>query len=305
MLRNFAVVGQRTRDHDETWEQPWGEQRRGARPLSRAGDRFRGEERAQAADDAGVPRCTTTGSASAIGCPRAPTGRPTNIAEELTQFRVAADGRAWWAPAFESNREEYLYNATPVSGIATAQTPLTMVLADGTHLSIHEAALVDYSGMNVARVEGTLLKAVLTPGSSGAKVSRTGAFTDAVADADDRPRCAGALRRAQPRAQPQRAQQIGRRELGHAAQICRHLVGDAPRDAELGVGGEAWRDHRQCAQADRLCGEEQIAGMLVEGWNVGWDGDWFANGQEFSFTKPYPDFDLPRIAAYAKRKGVR
>ena len=50
--------------------------------------------------------------------------------------------------------------------------------------------------------------------------------------------------------------------------------------------------------------KNKIAGMLVEGWNVGWDGDWFANGQEFSFTKPYPDFDLPRIAAYAKRKGV-
>jgi alpha-glucosidase len=43
----------------------------------------------------------------------------------------------------------------------------------------------------------------------------------------------------------------------------------------------------------------------VEGWNVGWDGDWFANGEEFSFTKPYPDFDLVALAAYAKRKGVR
>ena len=27
MLRNFAIVGQRTRDHDETWETPWGEDR--------------------------------------------------------------------------------------------------------------------------------------------------------------------------------------------------------------------------------------------------------------------------------------
>ena len=44
--------------------------------------------------------------------------------------------------------------------------------------------------------------------------------------------------------------------------------------------------------------------MLVEGWNIGWDGDWFANGGDFSFTKPYPDFDLPRVAAYAKKKGV-
>jgi alpha-glucosidase len=45
-------------------------------------------------------------------------------------------------------------------------------------------------------------------------------------------------------------------------------------------------------------------GVLVEGWNQGWDGDWFANGEDFSFTKPYPDFDLEAVAAYAKKKGV-
>ena len=26
-------------------------------------------------------------------------------------------------------------------------------------------------------------------------------------------------------------------------------------------------------------------GVLVEGWNVGWDGDWFANGWDFDFTQ--------------------
>ena len=28
MLRNFEIVGQRSRDHDETWETPWGEDRK-------------------------------------------------------------------------------------------------------------------------------------------------------------------------------------------------------------------------------------------------------------------------------------
>jgi alpha-glucosidase len=45
-------------------------------------------------------------------------------------------------------------------------------------------------------------------------------------------------------------------------------------------------------------------GVLVEGWNRGWDGDWFANGETFSFTQPYPDFDLEAVAAYARRRGV-
>ena len=46
-------------------------------------------------------------------------------------------------------------------------------------------------------------------------------------------------------------------------------------------------------------------GVLVEGWNRGWDGDWFADGSEFSFTEPYPDFDLEAVAAYARERGVR
>ncbi len=45
-------------------------------------------------------------------------------------------------------------------------------------------------------------------------------------------------------------------------------------------------------------------GVLVEGWNPGWDGDWFANGWDFDFRKPVPDYDLEGLAAYAKSKGV-
>ena len=44
--------------------------------------------------------------------------------------------------------------------------------------------------------------------------------------------------------------------------------------------------------------------MLVEGWNKGWDGDWFGNGWDFSFTQAYPDFDIAAVAAYARKKGV-
>src|SRR5205085_648831 len=42
----------------------------------------------------------------------------------------------------------------------------------------------------------------------------------------------------------------------------------------------------------------------VEGWNLGWDGDWIANRNGFSFTQAYPDYNLPVVAAYAKSKGV-
>src|SRR2546429_563321 len=48
-----------------------------------------------------------------------------------------------------------------------------------------------------------------------------------------------------------------------------------------------------------------LGGVLVEGWNVGWDGDWIQNRNAFSFTKPYPDYDLAEVARYAHQKGVK
>ena len=73
-----------------------------------------------------------------------------------------------------------------------------------------------------------------------------------------------------------------------------------------GVGPEARRDHRRDASATSISPRANgFRGVLVEGWNKGWDGDWFANGDDFSFTEPYPDFDLAALAAYAKKKGVR
>ena len=44
--------------------------------------------------------------------------------------------------------------------------------------------------------------------------------------------------------------------------------------------------------------------MLVEGWNVGWDGDWQAAGDLFSFTESYPDFDIEAVTRYGHERGV-
>lgn len=51
--------------------------------------------------------------------------------------------------------------------------------------------------------------------------------------------------------------------------------------------------------------ENGFGGVLVEGWNYGWDGDWSAEGDKFSFTRPYPDFDIKEITDYGRNKGVR
>ncbi len=303
MLRNFEIVGQRMRDHDESWTTPWGEDRT-------IRDHYRElivdlQEKSSLKRRMSIEvRAYADGIGFRYRMPARANGAAWNIAEELTQFRIAQDGKSWWAPAFESNREEYLYNETPVSGIATAQTPLTMVLADRTHVSIHEAALVDYSGMNVARVEGTLLKAVLTPSSNGPKVSRTGEFTTPwrmLTIAPDAPSLYAARNLVLNLNEPNK--------LGDVSWVTpRKYVGiwwGMHLDTQSWASGAKHGATTENAlKLIDFAAANGIAGMLVEGWNVGWDGDWFATGWDFSFTKPYPDFDLPRIAAYAKKKGV-
>lgn len=304
MLRNFEIVGkQQVSDHDETWDTPWGEDRTirdhyravtiDFREKSALHRRFSLEVRAY--DD---------GVAFRYRLPARDGNAAWNIAEELTQFAIAQDGKAWWAPAFESNREEYLYERTPISGIGTGQTPLTMILADGTHLSLHEAALVDYSGMNIAHSGGTLLKAVLTPSSAGPKVSRTGAFTTPwrmLTIAPDAPSLYAARNMVLNLNAPN--------ALGDVSWVHpRKYVGiwwGMHLDIQSWASGP--KHGATTANAIKMidfASKNHIPGLLIEGWNKGWDGDWFANGWDFSFTEPYPDFDLPWIAAYAKSKGV-
>ena len=303
MLRNFEIVGQQASDHDETWTTPWGEDRT-IRDHYRAVTIDFQEKSALHRRFSLEVRAYDDGVAFRYRLPARDGGAAWNIAEELTQFAIAQDGKAWWAPAFESNREEYLYEQTPISGIGTGQTPLTMILADGTHVSLHEAALVDYSGMNIARSGGTALKAVLTPSSAGPKVSRTGAFTTPwrmLTIAPDAPSLYAARNMVLNLNAPN--------ALGDVSWVKpRKYVGiwwGMHLDTQSWASGP--KHGATTANAIKMidfASKNKITGLLIEGWNKGWDGDWFANGDEFSFTEPYPDFDLPRIAAYAKAKGV-
>jgi alpha-glucosidase len=53
-----------------------------------------------------------------------------------------------------------------------------------------------------------------------------------------------------------------------------------------------------------FAGANGIPGVLVEGWNVGWDGDWFGNGTDMNFSGPTEDFDAAGLAAYARSRGT-
>lgn len=161
--RRLTITGQEVRDFDETWTQPWGE-------WTSIRNRYR-EFKVHLKETTALARVFTVtfrlyedGVGFRYEFPQQPNMAKTNIADELTEFAFAQDGTAWWKPAYLWNREEYLYNKTGLSSVSTAATPITIKLADGTHVALHEAALVDFAGMNVTRTEGTTLRANLTPG---------------------------------------------------------------------------------------------------------------------------------------------
>jgi alpha-glucosidase len=301
--RNLALTAQSTRRFDETWEQPWGEQRRIRNRYNEL--RFTLTEQTRPRRDIDVVfRVYNDGLGFRYEFPDQPQLRDVRILNELTEFNFAQDGEALWTPAMRSNREEYLYYRTPIEQIGVTQTPVTLRLDSGLHVSIHEAALIDYSGMNLMRIEGRGLNALLTPGIGDAAVVRRAPFHT-----------------------PWRTIQLSENAGGliESRLILNLNEPNALGDVSwfrpgryIGIWWQMHLDTASWASGPRhgattetalryidFAADNGFSGVLIEGWNVGWDGDWFGNGEEFSFTQPYPDFDLERVAAHARARGVQ
>jgi len=301
LLRGLTLEQQSTRRFDETWEQPWGERRfvrnhyneLRASFVERDGDHRRLDLVFRVFDD---------GVGFRYELPKQPALDEVQIQEELTEFALAQPATAWWIPAFEWNREEYLYHRAPLAEVGIAQTPITLRTDNGTHIALHEAALVDYAGMNLAKGDDGRLRAMLTPGSPAKVVRHT------------------------PFATPWRTIQIADRAGGLVeSNLILNLnepnqLGDVSwfkPSKYVGVWWSLHLDQQSWASGTKhgattentkryidFAAKHGFRGVLVEGWNVGWDGDWFANGWNFDFSKSTPDYDIKGLAAYAKAKGV-
>jgi alpha-glucosidase len=301
--RNFKASGSASRSVDETWEQPWGERRYVRNRFSEL--KVSLVEKTPLARRVDVVfRVYDDGLGFRYEFPVQPQLREVNIGEELTEFAIVERGTAWWITGGEWNRYEYLYQKTALGEVGQAHTPLTIKTERGLHIAVHEAALVDYAAMWLRRVEGTRLKAVLSPASQGAKVSRTVPFntpwrTLQIADS------AGGLYMSDlilNLNEPNTLGDVSWIKPGKYVGIwwAMHLgVATWSSGPKHGATTENAKRHIDFAA------KHGFRGVLIEGWNEGWDGDWFANGETFNFTRPYPDFDLPAVAAYARSRGVR
>jgi len=299
----FSLREQKVSEHDSTWEQPWGERqvvRNRYRELRVAVEqKSKGKRRLDI-----VFRIYDDGVGFRYEFPAQPQLREVEILDELTEFAVAQPATAWWIPAGELPGLEEVVRKDPLREIGIANTPLTVRLDDGTHIAFHEAALVDYASMWLRKVEGQKLRAMLAPSSYGPAVAKHGAFTT-----------------------PWRTMQIADNAAGlYMSDLILNLnepnkLGDVSWVKPSKFVGVWWEMHlnkgtwnagpkhaANTANTKRyidFAAKNGFRGVLVEGWNQGWESDWGHGGADFSFTRSYPDFDLPGLAAYAKSKGVR
>ena len=302
---DLAIVASARAESDVTFSLPWGE-------VRQVRDQHR-ELRVKVAERTGlrrelwiVVRVFDDGFGFRYELPAQPNLGEFEIMEERTEFSLAEDMKAWSAPAdiASPDRQEMLYSSGPVSKLRLVHTPLTLVGSAGLNAVIHEADLVDYAGMYLqGRSESRTLITSLAKWKDGAAVKGRTPFQT-----------------------PWRTMQLADSPEQLTPQMLTLKLNPPSRVADtrwitpMKYDGIWWGMHvntmtwssgplhgATTANTRRyvdFAAANGLRGTLVEGWNVGWDVDWMKGGDGFSFTQPYPDYDLPGLAAYAKQKGV-
>lgn len=265
------------------------------------------------------------------------------INDELTEFAMAEDYTAFWIPG-DFDTQEYEYTRSRISEIPSlvadqllpnpwhfpysvnaVQTSLQMKSDDGVYVNLHEAALVDYSCMNLELEPGTLtFKASLVPDATGGKGTiqtpakspwRTIQVTDnACRQLESRL----VLNLNEPCALDDVSWIHPVKYIGVWWEMISgkgswSYTGDVrPVDINTVDYSKLPHSPKHSANTENVrryidfAAEHGFGEILVEGWNIGWE-DWesFSKNDVFDFVTPYPDFDIAGLNEYAHSKGVR
>ena len=265
------------------------------------------------------------------------------VEEELSQFAMTGDHTAWWIPG-DYDTQEYDYTESKLSEIrglmkqavtenvsqfafspTGVQTSLMMKTKDGLYINLHEAALVDYSLMNLNLDDKTFIfQSWLTPDAQGAKgylqaPCHSPWRTIMVSD-DARKILASRLilNLNEPCAiadtswiKPVKYVGVwwemitGKNSWSYTNDLPTIDLNtvDYSKTKPNGTHGANNEEVRKYIDFAAKHGFDQV---LVEGWNIGWE-DWFGNKKDyvFDFLTPYPDFDLKALNEYAHSKGVK
>lgn len=229
-----------------------------------------------------------------------PEGEKQIIMDELSEFNILGDATAWWSYA-DFNTYEKEYFETPIDSAKWVATPFLLRRnSDDIHIAINEAVIVDHPDMTIKASQPGRYKVELTPWKNSELAVMESSFTT-----------------------PWRMVTISRDAAGiinsntmvTLAPSAKIVGGTYKPMTYIGIwwsfhlGTKSWsegeRQGATTAEAMRyidFAADNNIGGVVVEGWNKGWD-KW---GEEdaFDYVTPADNYDLRKVAAYAQSRGV-
>lgn len=299
MADGFRVDRAVTDSHAETWHPVWGEESSIDNVYNELRLDLSQPKAAPGRRMAVVFRVFDDGIGFRYEFPRQAALGDFTVMDELTEFNFTAAHRSWSLPVEGIRFYEGLFRELPLDSIGWASTPVTMKTADGMYMALHEANLTDYAAMNVQATPGSAcLHAALTPWSSGEKVRvtdvrvspwRTLIIADSAGDL--------ALNRVMLNLNEPCAVEnpeefcVPQRYIG--VWWCYHM-----KNATWEAGERHGATTPNVMRHIDFAARHNFGGVLVEGWNHDWV-TW-----DFSYTRPYDDFDIDSITAYGRGKGV-
>lgn len=266
------------------------------------------------------------------------------INEEVTEFQLTGDHKAFWIPAdYDTNefqittsklsevpqlidkaRDEALACKSPSPNLAV-QTPLMLKSDDGLYINIHEAALVNYPAMHLNLDAQTfLMSSHLTPDKNGTKgyiqTGSTCPWRTIIVSDDARNILASNLivNLNEPCKLEDTSWIKPTKYVGvwweyftgggstWAYTDTQDIVIGKTDYTKLKPNGHHGANTAHVKEYIDFAAKNGFDAVLVEGWNEGWE-DNYAYAKEFiySFTKAYPDFDVKELQRYAASKGVK
>ena len=298
---HVKMTGKQYASKDETWSQVWGEDELVRNHYNELTVSFQEQTGAKKKMDVQF-RVFNDGIGFRYILPEKIKGEKYCVQEELTEIALAHDAKAWSIPSNHTEYFEGIYTCDLLSKKDTVCTPLTIAYEDSLFLAIHEAALKDYASVNLTprpAEKGVMLLTALTPWQSGVKVYVEGELktpwrTITIG------KTAGDLMTSRMMLNLNEPTQIKDTSWIEPGRYIGIWWSIHKKQNTWEMGPQHGATTENVKRYMDFAARHGFSGVLAEGWNPGW-----GQGEQVTYLKSYPDFDIDEVCRYAQQKGVR
>ena len=243
------------------------------------------------------------------------------LQDEKTEFNLTGNHETWWIPANYNSYEhptvhskisdiqatEEQLNYFLVKGIENQKavhTPLTMKTNEGKYISIHEASLNDYPSMTLALKDNKQgFDCDLVPAKDGTKAKLASSFQTPWRTIQISETPGGLIESSlilnlnEPNKIKNTYWIKPTKYMGiwWGIHIGKYSFEPSPNHGATTENAIAYID---------FASKHGIKGLLIEGWNKGIEYFVGKSKDLPNFQTPTEDYDLKKVAAYAKEKGI-